>query len=634
MNVLLVNMPFSNLWPAIGISLLKAQLKRVGFPARVEYFNIRFAERIGVDAYKLIAVDKLPSDVLAGEWVFSHCLFPRGTADSAEYLNMVSRLFPMHFPSETLAILKRSREEANAFLDECLSGVDWRSYDVVGFTTTFHQNIASLALAKRLKKRFPHLCIVFGGANCEEVMGLQLHRSFPYIDFVCSGEADLSFPALLRCLAEKGDVHNIPGVISRRDGRSQTPNLVPNRLQDLDALPFPDYDDFFEQYRRLDQGNENLILPVETSRGCWWGEKHHCTFCGLNGLAMTYRSKSPARALEEVVELARRYGVSKVLTVDNILDMHYFKELLPRFRDRRAEGEHPDVRMFYEVKANLTRDQVSLLGQAGVYALQPGIESLSTHVLQLMRKGTSALQNVQILKWCKELGIYCTWNMLYGFPGEDPAAYQAMEGLIDSLHHLEPPDICSPIRLDRFSPYFTAPEALGMRNVRSNRWYRYVYDLPEEELANLAYYFDFDYADGRDPDDYTEGVRAAIRRWRANAGNRLLLYTDENDRLVIWDFRPGTRQTTTVLTGGERAVYVFCDEHKPLAAIQARARALGLADTDTTALLQRLVDAKLMAAADGRYLSLAILMPQAIAAKAVVSRLTCDLTFAEIGSLP
>jgi len=56
---------------------------------------------------------------------------------------------------------------------------------------------------------------------------------------------------------------------------------------------------------------------------------------------------------------------------------------------------------FYEVKANLTRVQVSALRAAGVTRIQPGIESLSDHVLKLIGKGTCGLRNVQLLKWCR-----------------------------------------------------------------------------------------------------------------------------------------------------------------------------------------------------------------------------------------
>ena len=69
--------------------------------------------------------------------------------------------------------------------------------------------------------------------------------------------------------------------------------------------PIPDYRDFFEQFERsrFGRGWQPSVF-VETSRGCWWGERMHCTFCGLNGATMTYRSKSAPRALAELTHLA------------------------------------------------------------------------------------------------------------------------------------------------------------------------------------------------------------------------------------------------------------------------------------------------------------------------------------------
>jgi magnesium-protoporphyrin IX monomethyl ester (oxidative) cyclase len=61
------------------------------------------------------------------------------------------------------------------------------------------------------------------------------------------------------------------------------------------------------------------MLLLETSRGCWWGAKQHCTFCGLNGGAMAFRSKSAERVVEEIRYLRDRYGVESLSVVDNIL---------------------------------------------------------------------------------------------------------------------------------------------------------------------------------------------------------------------------------------------------------------------------------------------------------------------------
>ena len=90
-----------------------------------------------------------------------------------------------------------------------------------------------------------------------------------------------------------------------------------------------------------------------------------------------FRSKSPERVLDELAQQARRYRSFRFEAVDNILDMAYLKQLFPALAENDAGYE-----FFYEVKANLSREQLRLLAQAGVTHIQPGIESLSSHVLR------------------------------------------------------------------------------------------------------------------------------------------------------------------------------------------------------------------------------------------------------------
>lgn len=223
----------------------------------------------------------------------------------------------------------------------------------------------------------------------------------------------------------------------------------------------PVYDGFFE---RLDTsvaaGWVQPRLPVEGSRGCWWGEKHHCTFCGLNGSFMEFRSKSPDRFHDELVELARRYQVLDFMVVDNILDMGYFDTVLRRL----AESDH-QLRLHFEVKSNLRRPHFRRLVEAGTVMVQPGIESLSSKVLKLMDKGVTGCLNVRALRDAQSTGVSVCWNYLYGFPGESAADYREIIRQLPMLHHLEPPGGSSRIAIERFSPYFDRPE-LGFPDLR------------------------------------------------------------------------------------------------------------------------------------------------------------------------
>lgn len=64
-----------------------------------------------------------------------------------------------------------------AFFEDTLNAIEWDEIQFVGFTSVFQKHVASLAFARILKERYPHLTIVFGGANVEGPMGRGLLRS-------------------------------------------------------------------------------------------------------------------------------------------------------------------------------------------------------------------------------------------------------------------------------------------------------------------------------------------------------------------------------------------------------------------------------------------------------------------------
>jgi ribosomal peptide maturation radical SAM protein 1 len=441
-------------------------------------------------------------------------------------------------------------------------------------------------------------------------MGLELHRQFPCVDYVCSGEAEESFPALVRQVVG-GDAGrrpaDIPGIVYRgMDGVSVSTG-PPEVIRELDRLPYPDFGDYFHDLEQCTVSAPVLpTLLLETSRGCWWGAKSHCTFCGLNGGTMAFRSKSPRRALDELEYLTGRWRVDLVEAVDNILDMKYFNDMLPALA--RAGGS---TQLFYEVKANLTRAQVRLLGEAGVRRIQPGIESLSDHVLRLMRKGTTALRNVQLLKWAREYGIVVEWNLLYGFPGETREDYAAILRLLPAIRFLRPPCAVGPIRLDRFSPYYDSPGEFGLANVRPILAYDYLYPVSAEALRRIAYYFDFDYEPGVDPGGCAADVIAYIMAWQGNPEAGALSSTASADGdLVLDDSRPDATVTHLTLSGLEQAAYDYCDELRagPGIAQHLRRRFPGaeFADQQVLDFLDSLVANRLMVTDGRHYLSLAI----------------------------
>jgi ribosomal peptide maturation radical SAM protein 1 len=579
-RVLLISMPFGPLFqPSIGLGLLKAALGVHNIPSKVLYFTLEFAELIGVPLYLRISEGQPATYDLVGEWIFSGALFNSDDHDVENYLNNVlrgqsvahkreyrkSQSTSENFISDILNV----RSKVEEFLNSCLDKVIRCQPEIIAFTSIFQQHVAALSLAKLIKTKLPKTCIIFGGANCEGAMGVEVVRQFLFVDAVISGEGDIVFPQLIKRHLMKKTFSDLQGVYTRDNIELLAANgHYPNApsVNNMDTLPFPEYEDFFQQLEKSDLNCDNqyrIRLLFETSRGCWWGERNHCTFCGLNGATLNYRSKSADRALEELIHLNSEYPNCFISVVDNILDMKYFKDFLPKLAALDL-----DLELFYEVKANLRKEQVRLLRDAGITTIQPGIESLSSRVLEMMRKGVKSLQNIQLLKWCKELGVCPFWNILWGFPGEPPEEYRNMTDLIPLLSHLPPPISAASIRLDRFSPNFDKSQTLGFSDVQPYPSYGYVYSLDHESIANLAYYFTFKYTHYQDVTSYTQSVAEQIELWQNIYESSDLFLVDKGTHLLIWDLRPVASKNLLVFSGLQRIFYILCDQTQTINQLQ------------------------------------------------------------------
>lgn len=490
-RIVLVNMPFAAAErPSLGLTAIRSALReKLHGQVLVECFypNLDFARRLGVRRYDQISQGRYYSIGL-GDWLFREQAFPDGDSDSEEYL---LRCFPDRWRErgEVRELADEVREWLGGWLDDLVARAELETATVVGFTSVFQQNVASLALARRLKACKPAPTVVMGGANCEFPMGPTLAQAFDSLDLVFSGPALESFPNFVRGLLGGRSTDELAmtgGVFRRTSG----PDLVRQDLPTQGAerpINNPvdlDYDDWLDEFYRTFPNRELIpSLTFETARGCWWGERRHCTFCGLNPETMGYRAMSPELALEQFDRLFRYASrCSMFECVDDIVAKSYFQDVFPWLKP--PEG----ATIFYEVKASLSDDQVATLSRAGVRVIQPGVESLATASLRLMGKGTTAFQNISLLKSCVRHGVHPTWNLLIGFPGEDEAVYRKYLRDIPLLAHLGPPSGVYPVRFDRFSPYFSDAASYGLELAPSEH-YGFIYPVDQEALAGLAYHF-------------------------------------------------------------------------------------------------------------------------------------------------
>lgn len=547
-KVALINMPFANPWiPSIALTQLKSVLdQRLGPEVTVDifYLNHNFAKYFGLELYHQLSNSADSQNSGLGDWVFRQLAFPDLPNNAGVYL---TRYFSNR--SEKNDKLKgrvlETRRGLDQFMERLITEYKLDQYDLAGFTSMFMQNVPSFAMAKKLKARNADLITVMGGANCESPMGQVIVKNLPEIDYVFSGPGLKSFPDFVQhCIeGERWKCGNIKGVFSKKQYILQSgPEAIGEELS-IDVPIELDYQPFVQTLEEhFPKGEVTPILLFETSRGCWWGERAHCTFCGLNGASMAYRAMNPELALKQFEALFKfSPQVTRLEAVDNILPKSYLQDVLPLL------NTPPEVSMFYEVKADLSDEEMEVLAKARVKAIQPGIESLATSTLKLMKKGTSVFTNLMLLKNCARLDIEPSWNLLIGFPGEGADVYRKYVSDIPLLTHLPSPSDVYPVRFDRYSPYFVKAQEYQL-DLHPLDFYRLIYPFTEEDLGQLAYYF----ADMNTDAEYStvmvewidkirEKVSPWVASWRRERSARPKLFLKEDGGVTtIYDSRAGT----------------------------------------------------------------------------------------------
>jgi ribosomal peptide maturation radical SAM protein 1 len=526
-EVLLVIPPFAGLdRPSLAAHLLQACAARRGHEVRVLYLNMALAAEIGEVTYQAIAY--APTSALLGERFFARAAYGVPTMGRDEVV--IEGLLEgceghTDFSPAAVADLEQRIYD---WTGKAAASIARGAYRVAGFSTTFEQTAAATALLNRVKQLAPETVCIVGGANCEGEMAEGIASLPLAADYIFRGESERSFPEFLDQLAA---------------GAPPASRIVDGELcRDMGQLPTPDFTEYFAQRDLLlpesfYASHEQAWLPYESSRGCWWGEKHHCTFCGVNGAGMSFRQKPAGRVLAELHAITTRHGLKRVCMVDNIMPHNYFQTLLPHLADAV-----PDLYLFYEQKANLKLHQVAALKQAGVGLMQPGIEALSTPLLRRMDKGVTGHKNVALLRYARSNDLEMNWNLLYGFPGDGEQEYRETLVLMRLIHHLQPPtDLCR-LSVDRFSPYHSRFGDYGIRSIRPMDSYNAV--LPDgADVDKVAYHFlgDYDSAILANAELLAE-LEQELSRWKALWNEReappaLAVMPAGEDEYLLYDSR-------------------------------------------------------------------------------------------------
>jgi ribosomal peptide maturation radical SAM protein 1 len=586
--------------PSMQLGALKAFVERERPEIHVEAFHVylKIAGAIGYPLYHAVS----ESSWIA-ESAYAALLFPERMETITRYWRRKCR---SHSILNSLDFKDFCRQIQAASI-EFLEAQAWDRYLLVGFSICLSQLTSSLYFMREIKRRFPRVRMVAGGSACAGALGESLVRNFPEIDYAIGGEGELPLLQLVGAMQARDPVppvQAIPGLIRNKGPFA---GEEPQQLSNLDDLPIPDYTDYFRDLASLGARHAFLPrLPLEMSRGCWWNKRGSgCAFCNLNLQWRGYRAKSPGRTVREIETLVNRYQVLSLSFMDNLVPAGRLKE-----RFHQIEELGLDLRLFCELRAGTTRDELEAMAAAGMREVQVGIESLSTGLLKKINKGTRAIDNLEIMKTCERRELPdLNGNLILGFPSSDP------EDVEETLRNL---DFAFPFRplkgidlwLGYGSPLWRDPGHYGIRVRGNHPDYRHL--LPPEKFRELRLML-LGYQGGiKAQRRMWKPVRKKLGEWRSFYSRMhrepgfepILSYRDGKTFMIIRERRLDADTMTHRLKGTSREIYLFCETRRSIAEILERFPKIG--EDRMLPFLRMMVDKRLMFREGEQYLSLAV----------------------------
>ena len=595
--------------PSIQLGTLKSYLKSQ-FPELeivAHHFYLELAETIGYKLYHDIS-----ERTWLAETVYAALLYP-------ERLESIKKLFIKEAkgkPSLRCVDFKDVTKRVAEVTDEFIDNENWSNFGLAGFSICLCQLTSTLYFIHRIKLKFPDLPIVVGGSMFTGGSAKNLLKVFPEIDFVVIGEGELPLSQLVRNLkgsSKTVDNPFIPGIVTAKEMNIKK-WVGFSQVEDLEDIPVPDYDDYFSLLKSFKSDKTFFpTLPAEISRGCWWkgasidgGKNSGCAFCNLNLQWKGYRSKNPDQVVAEIDYLTSKYRSLSVAFMDNLVPVKTSSEIF-----NKLSKLEKDFHLFCEIRATTPRNVLESMERGGVQEVQVGIEALSTRLLKKLNKGTTAIQNMEIMKNCEELGIVNTSNLILHFPSSDN------EDVKETMQNLEFAMCFRPMRFVHFwlgleSPVWRNPKNFGIKAVFNHPNYATLF--PQEIYRQMVFMIQAYRGDLGYQRRLWQPVKEKIRKWKREYAefhkgpvhSPILSYRDGKDFMIIRQRRISADPLTHRLEGMSREIYLFCKHHRSLKRILQQFPKL--TEDRLIPFLKMMVDKKSMYEENRKYLSLGVPM--------------------------
>jgi ribosomal peptide maturation radical SAM protein 1 len=593
--------------PSIQLGAIKAylQAKHPDVEVHADHAFLKIAAALGYPLYHEIS-----ERTWLAEAVYAALLYPQRFEVVEKFFNRQAKPGSLIKKTGLLKITSVIKKTTDALIDD----IAWDDFQLAGFSVSLCQLTSTLYFIKRIKQKNPQLIVAIGGSTFSGSTTSKFFHHFPEVDLVVTGEGELPFSQLVGYLKSSGNLSEIPAIEGIATPETVKTNGTPmhfQQMKNLKDLPPPDYDDYFKLLKSLAPRNSFFpTLPAETSRGCWWqrsssaGKSSGCAFCNLNLQWEGYRSKDPGQVAGEIDYLTARYQTLAVSIVDNVLPKRASKEIFKKLIELKK-----DLRMFSEIRATTARSELDPMAQAGMQEVQIGIEALSTSLLVKLRKGTTAIQNLEIMRDCEALGLANYSNLILHFPGSDE---QDVAQTLWSLEFALPYRPLKPVGfwLGLGSPVWQNPGAYGIKSVFNHPNWGCLF--PDNILASMRFMIQAYRGDRGYQKKIWRPVEKAMKQWQQAYSQQnsrserspSLSLRDGREFLIIRQRRFDADTINHRLVGTSRLIYLYCRHHRSIKRIRERFPAF--AEDKILSFLKMMVTKRLMYEEKDRYLSLAI----------------------------